>query len=78
MNCKIIFLELAIFSNLRVIKSSLIQSNTVEGKKEFLKKLCFTLKRGILFTFLVLQVLFKERIILNKYFGYWLLKILYS
>ena len=45
-------------------------------KKVFLKKLCLTLKRGILFMFLVDYGLVNIGIILIRYFGDWLPKLL--
>ena len=42
---------------LGIFRSSLFHSITTEGKKEFWKKLCFTLSRGILLVFLALYVL---------------------
>ena len=49
---KNIFLNVDKLSELRMAGSSLFYSEIVEGKKEFLKKLCFTLKKGLMCTFL--------------------------
>ena len=76
MKFKSIFLKIFKLFELRIFRSSLFHSTTAEGKKEFWKKLCFTLNRGILWEFLVLYVLTKVGIILNKYFGHLYLKIL--
>ena len=59
-----------------IFRFSLSHSITAERKKEFWKKLCFTLNRGILLVFLVLYVLTEVGIILNRYFGHLYLKIL--
>ena len=56
--------------------SSLFNSIMTDGKKVFLKKLCLTLKWGILFAFLVGYGLFNLGIILKRYFGDWSFKIL--
>ena len=49
---KNIFLNVDKLSELRMARSSLFYSEIVEGKKEFFKKLCFTLKKGLMCTFL--------------------------
>ena len=76
MKFKSVFLKIFKLSELRIFRSSLFHSITAEGKKEFRKKLCFTLNRGILLVFLVLYVLTEVGIILNRYFGHLYLKIL--
>ena len=76
MKFKSVFLKIFKLSELRIFRSSLFHSITAEGKKEFRKKLCFTLNRGILLVFLVLYVLTEVGIILNRYFGYLYPKIL--
>ena len=76
MKFKSVFLKIFKLSELRIFRSSLFHSITAEGKKEFWKKLCFTLNRGILLVFLVLYVLTEVGIILNRYFGHLYLKIL--
>ena len=48
MNCKLPFLKRAEFSALLILLSTLLHSITVDGKNEFLKKVCLALKRGIL------------------------------
>ena len=55
--------------------SSLFHSIMTDGKKVFLKKLCLTLKWGILFVFLVEYGLINLGIIWKRYFGDCSLKI---
>ena len=50
MKWKIFFLNIDQLSELPMAESSLFHSEIAEGKKEFLKKLCFTLKKGMLCT----------------------------
>ena len=76
MKFKSVFLKIFKLSELRIFRSSLFHSITAEGKKEFRKKLCFTLNKRILLVFLVLYVLTEVRIILNRYFGHLYMKIL--
>ena len=76
MKFKSVFLKIFNLFELRIFRSTLFHSTTAEGKKEFWNKLCFTLNRGILLEFLVLYVLTKVGIILNKYFGHLYLKFL--
>ena len=52
MKWRIFFLNIDKLSELQMAGSSLFHSEIVEGKKEFLKKLCFTLKMGMSCTFL--------------------------
>ena len=52
MNWRIFFLNIDKLSELQRPGSSLFNSKTVERKKEFLKKLCFTLYMRMLCTFL--------------------------
>ena len=52
MKWRIFFLNIDKLSELRMAEYSLLHSEIVEGKKEFLKKLFFTLKMGMLYTFL--------------------------
>ena len=78
MKFKIVLLKIFKFSELQVFRSSLFHSITAEGKKEFRKKLCFTLNRGILLVFLVLYVVTEVGILLNRYFGHLYLQILKS
>ena len=72
---KSVFLKIFKLSELRIFRSSLFHSITAEEKKEFRKKLCFTLNRGTLLVFLVLYVHTEVGIILNKYFEHLYLKI---
>ena len=76
MKFKSLFLKIFKLSELRMFRSSLLHSITPEGKKEFCKKSCFTLKTGMILVFLVLYVLRKVWIILNRYPGHLYLKIL--
>ena len=69
MKFKSVFLKIFKLSKLQIFGSSLFHLITAEEKKEFRKKLCFTLSRGIL-VFLVLYVLTEVGIILNRYFGH--------
>ena len=55
MKWRIFFLNINKLSELRMPGSSFFHSKIVEGKKEFLKKLCLTLKMGMLCTFLKLN-----------------------
>ena len=52
MKWRIFFLNIDKLSELPMAGSSLFHSEIVEGKKEFLKKLCLTLKKGMLCIFL--------------------------
>ena len=55
MNCKMLFLKLAKLSELLILLSRFFDSIAVDGKNEFLKKVCVTLNRGMLsILFLVL------------------------
>ena len=56
--------------------SKLFHSITADGKKEFLKKLCFVLIRGILPTVLVAYGVLLTRMRLKRYFGCSFLKTL--
>ena len=49
---RIFFLNIDKLSELRMAGSSLFHSEIVVGKKEFLKKLCFAEKIGMVCTFL--------------------------
>ena len=75
MKFQFVFLKIIKLSELRIFGSRLFHSVTAEGKNKFWKKLCFTLKRGILLVFLALYVLTEVGIILNRYFGHLYLKI---
>ena len=61
-------------AGLRISRSSLFYSLIADGKKEFLKKSCLTLKGVMLFEFLVLCILLLLGIKLNKYRGDLLLR----
>ena len=52
---------------LRRVGSKLFQSMIVEGKKEFLKRLCLILKQGMLSTFLVAYAYVFSGISLKRY-----------
>ena len=47
-NFKILFLKAEKVLEFLIFKSKLFHSMTVDGKKEFIKKICLPLKRGIL------------------------------
>ena len=51
----------------RSVGSKLFQSMIVEGKKEFLKRLCLILKQGMLSTFLVAYAYVFSGISLKRY-----------
>ena len=53
----------------RSVGSKLFHSMIVEGKKEFLKKLCLILKQGMLSTFVVAYALVFSGISLKRYWG---------
>ena len=57
----------AIFENNKRVGSKLFHSMIVEGKKEFLKKLCLILKQGMLSTFLVAYAWVFSGISLKRY-----------
>ena len=73
---KSFFLKILRFSELHIFLSSLFHSIYTEEKKEFWKKLCFTVSCGILLAFLVLCILTEVGIISDRYFGDWFLNIL--
>ena len=54
---KMLLLKLVRLLQLRMFKPSFLHSVTIEGKIEFLKQLCFTLKWGRLSLFLVIEAL---------------------
>ena len=76
MKFKSVFLNVFKFSHFQIFCSSFFHLITTEGRIEFWKKLCFTLNRGILLVFLVLYLITKVGIILNRYFGHLYLKVL--
>ena len=53
MNFRILFLKSTKLFEFPRVGSKLLHSMIVEGKQEFLKKLCLILKQGMLLTFLV-------------------------
>ena len=75
-NFKIFFFKILTLGAFWITGSSLFHPMMTDGKKVFLKKFCLTLKRGILFAFLVEYGLFNLGIILKRYFGDWSFKIL--
>ena len=68
-NFKILFLKGEKVSEFLISKSKLFHSMTVDGIKEFLKKLCLPLNRGMLLLFLVLYALLMLGSILKRYSG---------
>ena len=64
MNFNIFFLKIEKLSEILLLLSRLFHSVTIDGKYEFLKKVCLTLNCGIL-----LYVLLTVGIILNRYLG---------
>ena len=66
MNFRISFLKTLKLSHFRRLTSNLFHSIIVDGKKEFLKKLCLVLKQGILSEVLSEQCVFLAGIKLNK------------
>ena len=61
------FLKISKEAELRISRSSLFHSLITDGKKEFLKKLCLTLKGVMLSEFQVVCNLLLLGIKLNKY-----------
>ena len=70
---RILFLKTTKLFKFRRVGSKFFHSLIVEGKKEFLKKLCLMLKKGILSTFLVAYAWFFSGISLKRYWGLLLL-----
>ena len=68
-NFKILFLKAEKVSEFLNFKSKLFHSMTVDGKKEFIKKLCLALKRGIILV-LVLYALLTLGSVLKRYSRY--------
>ena len=68
-NFKILLLKAEKVLEFLVFKSKLFHSMTVEGKKEFIKKLCLSLKRVTLSLVLVLYPLLTLGSILKRYSG---------
>ena len=73
---KSVFLKIFKLSELRIFRFRFVPFDYCRRKKDFRKKLCFTLNREILLVFLMLYVLTEVVIILNRYFGHLYLKIL--
>ena len=78
MKWRIFFLNIDKLSESRMASSSLFHSERVEGKKEFLKKLCFTLKMGMLCTALEVWNECPTGIKWNRYRGCSFLKTLHK
>ena len=68
-NFRILFLKSTKLREFRRVGSKLLHSIIVEGKKEFLKKLCLFLKQGMLSTFLVAYVQVFPGVSLKRYQG---------
>ena len=68
-NFRILFLETAKLFEFRKVESKMFHSVIVEGRKEFLKKLCLILKQGMLSTFLVAYECVFSGISLKRYWG---------
>ena len=75
-NRRIFFLNVRELSESRRLGSDLLFSEIVDGKKEFLKELCFDLKVGRLRTFLIVHGALLTGIKWKRYSGCWYLKIL--
>ena len=74
-NFRILFLKSTKRFEFRRVGSKLFHSMIVEGKKEFLKKLCLILKQGMLSTFLVAYAWVFWGISLKRYWGLLFLQI---
>ena len=70
MNCKMYFLKINGLLEFRRLVSNLFHSMIVDGKKEFLKKLCFVFKKGKVETFLVVHNECLTEIKLKRYCGF--------
>ena len=66
-NFRILFLKSTKLFEFRGVGSKLFYSIIVEGKKEFLKKLCLILKQGMLSTFLIAYAWVFSGISLKRY-----------
>ena len=75
-NFKILFLKAEKVLEFLIFKSKLFHSMTVDGKKEFIKKICLSLKRGILQLILVLYAWLTLGSILERISGDWPVNIL--
>ena len=71
MNWRIFILNVRKLSELQRLGSNLFHSEIVDGKKEFLEKLCFDLKMGRLGTLLVLYEARLTGIKWKRYSGCW-------
>ena len=70
MNCKMLFLKRVRLSELLILLSRLFHSITMDGKNEFLKKVCLTLNLGMLsILFLVLYAVLMVAILSKRYLG---------
>ena len=67
-NFKSLFLKMFQLSKLRIFRSNLFRSMTAEGKKEFRKKLYFTVNWEMLLVFLVLHLLTVTGRMLKRHF----------
>ena len=69
MNCNMFFLKIEKLSEFLILLFRLFHLVTMDGKYEFLKKVCVTLNWGILPMFLVPYVLLTVGILLKRYLG---------
>ena len=53
LNSRILFLKILKLLEFLILRSNLFHSIIVDGKKEFLEKVCLVLKKGILCIFVV-------------------------
>ena len=68
-NFRILFLKALKLPTFSMLWSRLFHPVTAEGEKEFLKKLCFVLKRGMFSAFLVVSGDYLKGTNLKKYQG---------
>ena len=67
-NCQMLFLKRVKLSEFLILLARLFHSITVNGKNEFLKKVCLTLNRGMLsILFLVLYAVLAVGILSKRY-----------
>ena len=71
-----LLLNILKLAEFRILKSSLLRSIIVDGKKVLIKYFLLTLTKGTSFAFLEAYILVVLRIILRKYLGDRLLNIL--
>ena len=70
MNCTMVFLRRAKLSEVLILSPWLFHSITVDGKNEFLKKVCLTLNLGMLpILFLVLYAILVVGMLSKRYLG---------